>query len=178
MTNRCVSAGRSGRGSSRVWEQALLSRWGARKSIDRAFASGALDRVAHLLGIASEALWRRLRRGDERGLIRPAAVVDLRGAGFPHETVVHLRLRDYSSTAMNGLEAALRADPHVTRAVSIAGAQDYQLACLFRDVREADRWARDMRIRPELAEVRQAQIHTRWGFGVEDYLLPSPPEQP
>jgi len=97
------------------------------------------------------------------GLARTVTLVDPRAMGKEIECQTLVRLRGQTADAIDTFEAWCRDEPAMTGAVRICGRFDYQLMSFHSDIRELDRWRRQLEARPEVGKLEQRQLRTIHG---------------
>jgi hypothetical protein len=83
---------------------------------------------------------------------------------------LRVQLGSYTRADIASFETCLQTDPAVTSAAQITGRDDYQITAFHKDTRAADRWARELGDRAEIARVRLIQVKTVFGH----HLLGAP----
>lgn len=142
-----------------------------RRLYEAAIATGGdLRAMADRMGQSSESLRLLLSRLRSIGVARVAALYDPRRCGRPCEVHLRVQLGSYTRADIARFEACLQSDPAITSAAQITGRDDYQIVAFHKDILAADRWARDLGDRAEVARVRLIQVRTVFGH----HLLGAP----
>lgn len=98
-----------------------------------------LDRVASRVGLSKTAVWNRIQRMQEAGVIeRQAAILNPPKAGFPETFFVAIRTSEHTSEWLAELHAAIADIPEILEAHRLAGHIDYILKVQVATTRDFD----------------------------------------
>jgi DNA-binding Lrp family transcriptional regulator len=132
---------------------------------------GKMEAILRALCISEEVLSQRLSMLRRHGVARTLTLYDPGASGRPFHSVILVRLRHHSLTAIADFEAACIADEAVTAAVSIAGSFDYRLTAFHPDARQAAAWVRGMKDRAEIFAVDHQVLRIVFGHGLDGIPL-------
>ncbi|MCC2096075.1 MAG: Lrp/AsnC family transcriptional regulator [Hyphomicrobiales bacterium] len=91
-------------------------------------ATDPLDKIAARIGMSKTAVWNRIQRLQESGVIeRQAAILNPHKAGLPETFFVSIRAAEHSDDWLAQLQAVVRSMPEITEAHRLAGHIDYLL---------------------------------------------------
>ena len=91
-------------------------------------ATEPLDRIAVRVGLSKTAVWNRIQRLQEAGVIeRQAAILDPAKAGLAETFFVTIRTSEHSAEWLGQLQAVIRDLPEILEAHRLAGHIDYIL---------------------------------------------------
>jgi len=91
--------------------------------------------LARHVGLAPSTTLERVRRLEERGLIRGyRAVLDPQGLGYHAQAVVMINLTGHQARSIDSFEAQVRALPEVKLCLNVTGRYDYLLHVVVRDI--------------------------------------------
>lgn len=124
---------------------------------------GSLRRMCSVLGVSEDALRQRLSLLRRLGLARRMTLFDLSAVRGEGRSTAWVRMAQMQPAAIEAFEQILREDPHVVSAQRVTGDCDYRLSCLHQDHHQAARWARALRCRHEVREVRQVELQPLFG---------------
>jgi len=152
-------------------QERLTSQPRMRRLYEAAITTGGdLRAMADRMGQSGHSLRLLLSRLRSIGAARVAILFDPRRCGRPCEVHLRVQLGSYTRADAASFEAYLQIDPAVTSAAQITGRDDYQIIAFHKDIRAADRWARELGDRGEIARVRLVQVRTLFGH----HLLGAP----
>ncbi len=91
--------------------------------------------LARLVALAPSTTLERVRRLEERGLVRGyRAVLDPQGLGYHAQAVVMINLTGHQARSIDAFEARVRALPEVKLCLNVTGRYDYLLHLVVRDI--------------------------------------------
>lgn len=91
--------------------------------------------LARLVELAPSTTYERVRRLEERGLIRGyRAILDPQALGFRVQAVVMINLAGHQAGPIDAFEAQVRALPEVRLCLNVTGRYDYLLHVVVRDI--------------------------------------------
>lgn len=91
-------------------------------------ATQPLDRIAAKVGLSKTAVWNRIQRLHQDGVIlRQAAIIDAGRIGLAETFFVAIRTSQHNADWLNALHAIVREMPEITEAHRLAGQLDYLL---------------------------------------------------
>jgi Lrp/AsnC family transcriptional regulator, leucine-responsive regulatory protein len=91
--------------------------------------------LARLVELAPSTTLERVRRLEERGLIRGyRAILDPQGLGYHAQAVVMINLTGHQAKSIDSFEAQVRALPEVKLCLNVTGRYDYLLHVVVRDI--------------------------------------------
>ncbi|MDZ7668031.1 MAG: Lrp/AsnC family transcriptional regulator [Gammaproteobacteria bacterium] len=96
--------------------------------------------LAALVNLSESACLRRVRRLEERGMLRGyVGLVDQSMAGYPDNVFVQITLVSQQQDALADFEAAIRQIPEVMECYLMSGAADYVVRVIVEDARDYER---------------------------------------
>jgi len=96
--------------------------------------------LATLVNLSESACLRRVRRLEERGMLRGyVGLVDQSMAGYPDNVFVQITLVSQQQDALADFEAAIRQIPEVMECYLMSGAADYVVRVIVEDARDYER---------------------------------------
>ena len=117
-------------------------------------ATMALDEMAGQVGASRTAVWNRIRRLREAGVIRAqVALLDAEALGLEATFFVLIRTSEHDADWAAQFLAVLRARPEVIEAHRLAGEVDYLLKIQVRNARAYDRFYQSL-----IAEIRLSNV--------------------
>jgi DNA-binding Lrp family transcriptional regulator len=91
--------------------------------------------VADQVGGSATAIWRKIQRLEEKGVIRgQVALLDRRAVGLEICIVCNVRLKHHSDEARHSFESLVVSRREVTECYAISGGYDYMLIVVVSDV--------------------------------------------
>ena len=104
-------------------------------------AALSLDRLAERVALSRNALWRRVRRLEEDGVIKGrVALLDPVALNVPLSVFVMIRAREHTSEWLEQFRKAVSDTPQITGAFRMSGDLDYLLRVRVSDVADYDRF--------------------------------------
>lgn len=99
-----------------------------------------LARLADQVGLSQTPCWKRVRKLQDRGIIRGrVAIVDPESLGLSLTAFVNVSAGDQAEDMQRRVEDVLAAIPEVMEAYRMAGSHDYALRIVARDMADFDR---------------------------------------
>ncbi|AUM74844.1 Lrp/AsnC family transcriptional regulator [Paracoccus jeotgali] len=96
--------------------------------------------VGRALGLTQPAIWRRIRRMQDHGIIAGQRVqIDTAALGFGVTVFLGIRLATKGRTSLDEFERAVTAIPEVQTVQHVLGQFDYRLRILARDIADFER---------------------------------------
>lgn len=113
-----------------------------------------LDSIGEAIGLSRNAVWRRIRRLDESGVIqRRVAVLDAGRVGFGLSVFIQVRTNRHEPEWLNAFARTMRDIPEILGAYRMSGDLDYLIRARVRDMAAYDRLYQRLIRRVELADV-------------------------
>ncbi len=107
-------------------------------------ASLSVADVAERVGLSSSPCWRRIKRLEERGVIRGrVTLLDRDRIGLGFEVYASVKLALPTRENLEAFEAAVLKLPEVVECVLITGGEDYTLRIITSDMHAYDEFLRD-----------------------------------
>ncbi len=107
-------------------------------------ASLSVAEVAERVGLSSSPCWRRIKRLEERGVIRGrVTLLDRDRIGLGFEVYASVKLALPTRDNLEAFEAAVLKLPEVVECVLITGGEDYTLRIITSDMHGYDEFLRD-----------------------------------
>jgi Lrp/AsnC family transcriptional regulator len=120
----------------------------------QADATRPLEQIARAVGLSRTAVWNRIQRLQEHGVIvRHTIVVDPRKIGLSETFFVAIRTSRHNAEWLNRLQAVVAELPAATEVHRLAGEIDYLLKVQVGSTREFDEFYKQLVARIELFEV-------------------------
>jgi len=99
------------------------------------------QQLADAVHLSAASCWRRVKSLEERGVIAGfAALLNRKRAGFGFCVFVHITLARHVAVDVRAIEAALQARGEVLECYAMAGAADFLLRVVARDIESYDRF--------------------------------------
>lgn len=109
----------------------------------QADARAPLDALAHLTGLSTATVQRRVKRLREAGVItRIAAVLDPDALGLAMTFVVMVEMEGERADQLDAFRRRMLAEPQVQQCYYITGDADFALVCLARDMADYEELTR------------------------------------
>ena len=100
-----------------------------------------LDALAERVGLSRNALWRRIRRLEDEGVIRSrVALLDAEKLGVGLSTFVMVKAREHTAEWLTDFRRVVSEMPEITGAYRMSGDLDYLLRVRVGSVGEYDRF--------------------------------------
>lgn len=100
-------------------------------------ASRPVAELAEGLGASKSAVWRRIQRLQQLGVIRErVAVLDARKLGFGVTVFAHVKMARHGRDVLPGFVAAIRRYPQIVECHTLMGSVDFLLKIVVRDIDE------------------------------------------
>jgi Lrp/AsnC family transcriptional regulator len=100
----------------------------------------SVQAVADLVGLSSNACWRRIKILEERGVIaRRVAILDLALVGLGLTTFVTLKTDNHNAEWLTRFARAVQAIPEIVECHRLSGQYDYLLKVVVGDIGQYDR---------------------------------------
>ena len=121
-------------------------------------SSPSVGEIASRVNLSNSSCWRRIRRMQEKGIIkRNVAILDREKLGFEFVVFVMVSLVSQTGTALEKFESSIRAFPEVLECYTMTGQADYMLKIVTRDMRHYETFVRDRLA--QLPNVREFHSH-------------------
>lgn len=122
-------------------------------------AGRALEEVAEAVGLSRNAVWRRVRRLEEAGVLRGrVALVAPEAVGLGLLVFISVRTDRHDADWAAKFRAAVRSLPEVLGAFRTSGEQDYVIHARVADVQAYDRLYQRLIAKIELKDVSAAFV--------------------
>lgn len=113
-----------------------------------------LDRIAEVVHLSRNAVWRRIRLMEEAGVIRGrVALVDPAAVGLGLQVLVLVRTNAHDPDWLDRFARAIRALPEITSAQRMTGDLDYVLRVRVPDVAGYDAFYQRLIARVPVADI-------------------------
>lgn len=107
-------------------------------------ASLSVAEIADQVGLSSSPCWRRIKRLEERGVIRRrVTILDRQAVGLGFEVYASVKLTLPTKENLDAFERAVAALPEVVECATITGGEDYVLRIVTADMHAYDEFLRD-----------------------------------
>lgn len=117
-------------------------------------ATQPLERIAKHVGLSKSAVWNRIQRMTQAGVIeRQAAIVNAHRAGLRETFFVTIRTAQHTADWSKKFREAIKSMPEITEAHRLAGTTDYLLKVQVRSTEAFDRFYQDLVSRIDLFDV-------------------------
>ncbi len=117
-------------------------------------ATQNLESVGSAIGLSRNAVWRRIRRLEEIGVVRGrVAVLDGDRLGLGLSVFIQLRTNRHEPEWLESFARAMRDTPEILGAYRMSGDLDYLIRARVRDMAAYDRLYQRLIRRVELADV-------------------------
>lgn len=117
-------------------------------------ASQPLDRIAARVGLSKTAVWNRIQRLQQDGVIlRQSAIIDAAKIGLAETFFVAIRTSQHNADWLKALHAIVRDLPEITEAHRLAGHLDYLLKVQVESTRAFDDFYKSLVSRIDLFDV-------------------------
>lgn len=121
-------------------------------------ASLTTQEIARQINMSQSPCWRRINRLQEAGIInRRAALLNREKLGMEVVVFATINLAAQGRTHLEAFEREVVAFPEVTECYTMAGAWDYMLKIIARDIRHYEMFVRDKLT--TLADIRELHSH-------------------
>lgn len=108
-------------------------------------ATRSLERIAKQVGLSKSAVWNRVQRLTQAGVIeRQAAVVNAQKAGLRETFFVTIRTAQHTADWSSKFRDVVQAMPQITEAHRLAGTSDYLLKVQVYSTDGFDRFYQDL----------------------------------
>lgn len=117
-------------------------------------ATQSLERIAKHVGLSKSAVWNRMQRMTQAGVIeRQAAIVNARRAGLHETFFVTIRTSQHTSDWSATFRKVVQAMPQITEAHRLAGTTDYLLKIQVRSTDAFDEFYQELVSKIDLFDV-------------------------
>ena len=122
-----------------------------------------LDQIAHIVGVSTATVQRRLRQLRESGVFeREVAILNPKASGFPMSFIVMVELERESTQHLDAFKKVLRKEPQVQQAYYVTGEADFALICMARDMDDFELLTRRLFMdRPNVRRFRSSAVMQR-----------------
>jgi Lrp/AsnC family transcriptional regulator len=97
----------------------------------------AIQALAERIGLSHTPCWRRLKKLEERGVIKGRAVLlDAAALGLPVAVFAHIRMKSHDEDTLLAFERTARARPEIVECFSMSGEIDFLLRVAMPSVAE------------------------------------------
>lgn len=122
--------------------------------IIQADASSTNESIGELVGLSPMAVWRRIKRLEEEGVIKKrVALLDAKKLGRPITAFVMLRTQQHSSAWFKRLQEAVVGMPEVMEFHRLSGEIDFMLKVSLRDIEDYQSFYKKLTSQVELMDV-------------------------
>ncbi len=113
-----------------------------------------LDRLGDIVGLSRNAVWRRIRRLEEAGVVRGrVALLDADRVGLGLMVFIQVRTNRHEPGWLEAFGRAMRETPEILGAYRMSGDLDYLIRARVRDMAAYDRLYQRLIRRVDLADV-------------------------
>lgn len=117
-------------------------------------ATQSMERIAGRVGMSKSAVWNRMQRMTQAGVIeRQAAVVNAHKAGLRQTFFVTIRTAQHTAEWSRAFRKVIQEIPQITEAHRLAGTTDYLLKVQVRSTEWFDQFYQDLVSRIDLFDV-------------------------
>lgn len=98
-------------------------------------AARPVSELADAVGLSPSPVWRRIKRLEERGVLRKTvAVLSREALGLNLVAIAMVSLSHHSQESLDVFEAALRDAPEVQQVVAVTGDRDFMVRVVVKDM--------------------------------------------
>ncbi len=122
----------------------------------------SMAELAERVGLSSSPCWRRVKRLQEKGIIKQqVAQLDREQLGLDFVVYVYVKMTKTNRQSLERFEADVQQWPEVVLCELMTGAADYLIKVVTRDVRSFDRFLRDKLLAETVVDDTQSRIVVR-----------------
>lgn len=120
-------------------------------------ATRSLDRIATLVGLSKTAVWNRIQRLTQEGVIlRQVAILDPKKVGLNETFYVSIRTSHHNSDWLDKFQAVIASLPEITEAHRLAGSLDYLIKVQVASTVEFDQFYKKLVSQIDLYDVNSS----------------------
>ncbi|MGF1619838.1 MAG: Lrp/AsnC family transcriptional regulator [Rhodomicrobiaceae bacterium] len=122
----------------------------------------SMAELAERVGLSSSPCWRRVKRLQEKGIIKQqVAQLDREQLGLDFVVYVYVKMTKTNRQSLERFEADVQQWPEVVLCELMTGAADYLIKVVTKDVRSFDRFLRDKLLAETVVDDTQSRIVVR-----------------